>query len=446
MSNSEISIRFSEDELKAYADFIPGEETPFTIDGVRAACEDAGLTDGIRWDVIESAVLYCNEKKLERKNVKIASGIFPVEEIPTFWDLKKRFFETAMGFDPDALKVDFKDISPFAMVKKGELIGNQVKRSPGKEGVSVKGESIPFEKKNVVYFTPGRNTVEKDGNLYAARSGHFEVSGDRSININEVLEIKGNIDYHTGNISFDKDVIIEGLIKDGFKVAAGGNIYCKDIMDASNILCRKDLIMDKGIIGRKKGLVRAGGRIEARFIENCQVESKAGIFIEKDIMNSKVYTLGKLSMGNKGTIVSGEVLAEESVEVYNIGKEGSPDATVKVGFSYIKKRNIDSLKSRMDMLKKKVDKLRKIPDYRKNMQKEILEHQIEDSLIHGGEELKSRYATLYKYMHATVTVNGTVYPGTVIEICGVRYNVKDKKSRVRFFLNKEEMRVETTRA
>ncbi len=58
-------------------------------------------------------------------------------------------------------------------------------------------------------------------------------------------------------------------------------MYCKSNVDATDILCRKNLVVDKGIIGRKEAMVRVGGKITARFIENCHVESKSGIEVEK---------------------------------------------------------------------------------------------------------------------------------------------------------------------
>lgn len=445
MSNCEVKITFSSDEYKAYADFTPssGEGAELSVGYVRSVILEAGIKHGVDWEIVDSTIMYCNLNKKKRAGVKIATGTPPVSEVPDYWNLEEKFFKHAMGFDNEALKVDYKDRSPFIMVKKGELLAKKVRGKKGEEGLTVKKKPLPFKRKKIVQFTPGRNTVEKDDMLIAGTSGRYEVSESRSININDVLHIEGNVDYSTGNISFAKDVIIEGEVKDGFKVAAGGSLYCKSNLDASDILCRKDLTIDKGVIGRGTGLVRAGGKIRARFVENCDIESKEGIEIEKNIMNSKLFTLGHLELGEKGSIVSSKVTAELGVKTYNLGKPGSPNSEISIGFSFIDKRSVDSLTQRVDVLRGKLKTLEKLPDYRKTEKKLELIEQIKGVVAKGELELSEKNKSLYKYPSASLSVYGKVYPGNVISICGVKYSVTQEKQKVKFYLNKESHRIES---
>lgn len=444
MSNCEVKITFSSDEYKAYADFIPssGEGAELSVSYVRSVILEAGLKHGVDWEIVDSTIMYCNLNKKSRTGVKIATGTAPESEVPEYWNLEEKFFKHAMGFDNEALKVDFKDRSPFIMVKKGELLARKVKGKKGVEGISVKKKPLPFKRKKIVQFTPGRNTIEKDDKLIAGTSGRYEVSESRRININDVLHIEGNVDYSTGNISFAKDVIIEGEVKDGFKVAAGGSLYCKSNLDASDILCRKDLTIDKGVIGRGTGIVRAGGKIKARFVENCDIESKEGIEIEKNIMNSKLFTLGYLEIGEKGSIVSSRITAELGVKTYNLGKSGSPNSEVNLGFSFIDQRFVDSLKQRVEVLKSKLETLEKLPEHRKTEKKIALIKQIKEVILKGETELSEKIKSLYKYPSASLSVYGKVYPGNIISICGVKYSVTEEKQKVKFYLNKESHRIE----
>lgn len=444
MSNCEINITFSADDYKAYSDFSPatGEGAELTMLYVQSVLTEAGIKEGLDLTVIKSTIDYCNKSLKPRKGVKIATGKLAVSEVAPHWNLQDKFFREAMGFEDDALKVDFKDVSKFIMVKKGELIAIRDPGRPGVAGISVKGKSIPFKKKKIVQFTNGRNTAELDGRLYAATSGRYEVSESRDIHINDVLHIEGNVDYSTGNISFGKDVIIEGEVKDGFKVAAGGSLYCKSNLDASDILCRKDLTVDQGIIGRGAALIRVGGKIEAKFIENCHVESKAGIKVEKNIMNSRVYSLGHLNLGEKGSIVSSHVYCELGVKVCNIGKDGSPYSEIELGFSFVEKRSIESIRQRVDVLKEKLDHLVSLPEYRKTQKKLDLIKQIEQVAERGQVELNEKQKSLYKYPDASITVTGKIFPGNIISICGVKYSVTEEKKKVRFYLNPESHRVE----
>lgn len=445
MSNCELIITYSEDEYKAYADFIPptGEGGKFTILYVKSVIREAGVIQGIDWDLVNATIEFCNTNKKGKKSLKFATGTLPVSEVPEHWSLEEKFFKNAMGLDVnDELQIDYKEVSKFIMVKKGELLARKDLGRPGEEGKSVKGKILSYKRKKIVQFKNGRNTKEYKGHLYAATSGRYEVSESRDININDVLHIEKNVDYSTGNISFGKDVIIEGEIKDGFKIAAGGSLYCKSNVDATNILCRKDMIADKGIIGRKEALVRVGGKLSARFIENCHVESKAGIEIEKNIMNSKIYTLGHLDLGENGSLVSSHVSAELGIEAKNIGKEGSPNSELEIGFSFVDKRAIDSITQRIEVLKQKYDKLNRLPDYRKTDKKIKLIKQIKEVVAKGESELKEKIKNLYKYPDATVSVSGIIFPGNIISICGAKYSLTEEKRKVKFYLNKESGRIE----
>lgn len=444
MSNCEIKITFSSDEYKAYADFIPasGEGAKLTIGYVKSVISEAGIKYGIDWEIIDSTILFCNNNNKSRSGVKIATGKEPVKELPSYWKLEEKFFHHAIGLDQESLKVDYKERSPFIMVKKGELIARKVAGTKGVPGLSVKNKPIKFKKKKMVQFSPGRNTLEHEGKLLASTSGRYEVSDSRVININDTLHIEGDVDYSTGNISFAKDVIIDGEIKDGFKVAVGGSLYCKSNLDASDILCRKDLIIDKGVIGRGTGLIRAGGKIEARFVENSDIESQTGIIIEKNVMNSKVFTLGYLELGEKGSIVSSHVTAELGVKTFNLGKPGSQNSEIKLGYSFVDKRSLKSLTQRLQVLNTKLEKLKK-PGAKMTDKKQVLIEQINSVISKGEEELKEKERALYKYPTATLSVFGKVYPGNTVTICGVKYSVTEEKQKVKFYLNKESNRIET---
>lgn len=445
MSNCVIKITFSVDDYKAYADFIPAvtNGSELSMSYAKSIIAEAEVKNGIDWEIVQSTIDYCNYSKKNRMEVKIATGKLQLSEVSSHWSLQGKFFKSAMGFDDISQKVDYKEVSNFVLVKKGELIAVRDEGRNGREGLSVKGKNIPFKKKKIVQFTGGRNTTEHEGKLYATTSGRYEVSESRDIHINDILHIKGDVDYSTGNISFGKDVIIEGEVKDGFKVAVGGTLYCKSNLDASDILCRKDLIADYGIIGRGISLVRVGGKIEARFVENCHVESKAGITVEKNIMNSQIYTLGHLFLGDKGAIVSSHIYSELGVRVFNIGKSGSPNTELEIGFSFVDKSVIESITQRIQVLKDKLYKLTRLPEYRKTSKKLDLIKQIEQVVAKGQKELDDKLRNLYKYQDAVVQVFGTIYPGNIISICGVRYSVTIEQHRVKFYLDKESHRIES---
>ena len=218
------------------------------------------------------------------KGVRAAAGLKPVKSVPSYWHLKKRLIALPEA-NLEALSVDYRERSPFFMVKKGEPLAKRVPEEAGKPGRNIGGEILPVVEKDIVQFRPGDNILEKEGILYAACSGRFEIR-ERVMSVNETLDIPGNVDYSTGHIAFPGEVIIHGSVCDGFQVAAGKSIYVKQTMDATRVLARGDLVVEGGVIGRREAQVRVQGRIRAKFIENVSVETHGDITVEKSVMQS----------------------------------------------------------------------------------------------------------------------------------------------------------------
>ena len=61
--------------------------------------------------------------------------------------------------------------------------------------------------------------------------------------------------------------------------------------------------------------------IRAKFIEYGTVESRTGVYVSTSIMTANINTLGSLTMGQKGTVVTSNITAEKGVEVFNLGRE-----------------------------------------------------------------------------------------------------------------------------
>lgn len=435
--------------MEAWGDFYPsfGEGQDMSRAYVDQVIEAAGITVGIQEDAVNEAITRCREQHHRQDHVVIARGSHPKPGVPAHLKLRKRFYEKHQpSRDISILKVDYKKESPFIIVKEGERLGRMVPEVPGEKGQTVTGEELPVDTQEMVPFQPGENVVEKEGRFFAACPGHFELK-DGKFWIHKVLELEGNVDYHTGHISFPGDVVIPGVIKDGFRVAAAGDVFCKDTLDASEVLARGNLIVDQGIIGRgaedgQAGLVRVAGRVETQFIENCRVECKGGLNVVSGIINSKILALGKLEMGEKGQILGGELVIEKGLSCTSIGRPSSPPAVIKCGYSFVEHRRLESMKQRQEVLRKKIEKMKRLIEYRSGRDVVEMKNRMEKALEDLGRQMAEIMERLYAKEKIEIVAEGAVEAGTVIEICHVSYMVKSTQKNVRYFLNKNSGNVE----
>lgn len=442
--NGYVELVISGDEMSAVADFYPptANMKPVDLDDIVTFLEEKKVKTGVDWDAIKEAIFKCNTDRTQVTDVIVARGVKPILEIPEHLVIESELLKGAVDPDFTIQRVDFKEVSPFVLVKAGQLLAKRLPKKAGKMGSSVRGEAISHGIAKVTLLKPWQNTRFEDDCVVAGCDGRFECGPD-SFRVNEVLEISGNIDYRTGHIDFPGDVLIRGEIKDGFKVHSGGSVYCAQTMDASEVISKKDLIVKRGIIGRNKGRISVEGRVEARFIENCYLEAKGEVIIESGILNSAINTRKQITMGKKGIIIGGKLNAQDGVTAVQIGSRMSPRTEIYCGLDYVVKQKLEWIRDKNIELAIKLRQVEnKLQSASQGNEKLLrIREKIKQAISRLNEAASSLLFELDKNEAAGVVVTGTVFPGVYIEICHFSYIVSREMKKVRFRLDKSKGRV-----
>lgn len=440
-NDATLEISFSEHDLEARADLYPplGDGQALTPDYIAAILERLGITYGVRWDAIQEAALECNLNHKLIRNVIVARGEESVEEVHEYFETEAGFREWPPLPDGDVPRIDFREISPFIIVKKGQVLARLRGRVQGHEGVDVHGQAIPMPIRRPLSAKGGTNTVQTADAILAGCDGRL-IEKDAELSVEETLAIQGSVGYKTGHIVFPGDVVIDGTVADGFKVYAGGSIVSKQTVDATDFIAKKDLIVAGGIIGRGRATVRVGGMIRTKFLQNCRVASRGSIFVSSAVINSQVYTLQKLDLGDKGKIIGGEVFAVNGVRSGGVGSEGGQATKIRCGIDFTAQQALERANERMRTLVLRLGKLR---DIRISMEAGEPEQRISQIIARMEEEivkLSNKAAELLGKIdtdeNATVEVTGEIASGTLIEICHVAYFVETALRKQRFRLDK----------
>ena len=433
-----VDIAISDDEMTARAHFSPADQSGelLTPDVVAAAVDAREITVPVDRRAVEEAIFTCNTERRPVRDVIIARGTKPKNEIPPHLrlepDLKPAQHPEASDA-PDATTVDHRAISPFVMVKTDQVLARVVPKTPGVPGTTVFGKQIPFGKHDVSFPRPGANTKWMENTVVAACDGRLVVGPD-SFGVENVLEIGGDVDYHTGHIEFAGDILIHGEIKDGFKVKSGGSIQCMSPIYASEIRCAGDLLTAHGIIGRQAGNLTVGGSANVRFIENCVVRADGPIVVRTAIMNSIVTTKDTVQTGAGGIIIGGKVHAQNGVTAFRIGTAMESRTELYCGIDF-------SIEERLIWIRDKnialATQLKKLESSGKPTPKSDRAAAEIRTLIHRlNESARTLVNKLDQNDEASVTVTGTVHRGVYIEICHVPFIVEREYTGVRFSLDK----------
>lgn len=426
-------IRISEDGMEAVADFYPprGSGEPLSRQWLFEQLAAFNVVKGYDEEAITKALETCN---LERKNalgVKVARGKAPVDEIPERIELEPKFRGSGPKLDQDAIRIDFREISAFVMVAKDETIGRRLPDQPGEEGYDVRGTPKGFGKKQGSAYELGDKVKQVGDEIRADADGRFVCAGKR-LCVEEVLEVREKVDYHTGNIAFPGNILIGGGIEPGFKVFSGASIICKNTIDATDINAKKDLIVQGGIVGRPPARVRVGGRLEARFVENCRIAVREDALVANAVLNSHIYALGKFAMGDKGRISGGEVWATRGFKASILGSPTGLPMSVTCGVDFTIKQKVDFIKERLRVLVAKALRAEGLARTKASPALDAIRREIAAM----QEQLLSNLAILEPQMdscpEATVEVKGEIYPGVTIAICRCAMTVAETLKAMRF--------------
>lgn len=433
---AEVSI--SPDKLSITANFYPPAATGsfLTYPNVVGKLEQNGITAGILHDIIQETIFKTNTTHTPEKNIEIAKGIVPVSEIPEHFVIRKDLVERKPEIDPNALKIDWHAISAFSIVKAREPIARRIEKVPGVLGKNVYGEETPYQVKTMPAFSAGANVIDHEKGLFAGKSGRLSISNDGAITIEEVLLLKKGVDFTTGNITFPGDVILQGKIADGFKVYTGGSLVANDVVDVTEIVCKKDMIVQAGIEGKGRGALRVGGTLSAKYIQNCKVAVRGDITVSGSIVQSKVYSMGFIRMGDSGKLVGCECIVIGGVKAFDIGAPRGTKTYIRCGTNFTIQQELDIANKQLVLFSVK---LQRAEEAYKESPDEKIEHAItaiKQKIAETNTKIMSYLPNIDTNDAAFIEVRGTIYPGTELEICHVPYTVTKLQKQIVFRLDK----------
>ena len=415
-----VDLFLASDEMSLWGTFHPptkSEAHLLTYSEIEDALGNLHIT-GLLQRALQEAIFHCNTEKRIISKVLIAQGKAPKGARPAYLKLEPRLY--AHHFPSEKIAVDFKEYSPFVIVKKGELLARAYPAREGTPGLTVLGKEIPAGKKDVKLLKPGPHTIFIRGKVYAAFAGRFVLEGE-IFDVSDTLEIKEGVDYSTGHIIFPGNISISGIVQNEFKLVSGGSITVKDTLDASEVICKVDLSCHGGIIGKKPGIVRVGRQLNSLFIENAQVEVLGNVQIQRAILHSKIYCQGSFQ-APEAKFVSSYLMSKNSAVLGQLGNEHGA-CHVVVGKDFVINRRLELLREQYQTEEEHLFQLKSRIDPAQGGRFTDYEKQTRDKLAELVEEMNQLTEKLFNPDPVSLTILGEIHPGVLIEMGYAQYPV-----------------------
>jgi uncharacterized protein len=453
-----VRITVTADKMFALMDCASGHGNgiPLNESGVRAELHRQGITFGIDDAFIAEAVNNANSRMEKQENVRVAHGRPPT--LGKAGRVEFTFSTEQIGLDfrilPDG-KIDYRNSKNILMAVKDMLLARIHDPLEGESGVNILGEKVDAEKGKSAFCTAG-NGVRKseDGKeLYAEINGSIILNGTVLEVVNTYV-VNGDVDYSTGNIQFNGNVVINGTIPDGFEVKADGDIVVLNIVESARLEAGRDIIIKGGVQGKGKGLIFAGRDLRVEYAQNARLEAEGNIYIDNFAINSYIFTTKSLIMQNKrGAIIGGEVFAQRGIDVKMLGSETGVKTTVDAGNDYLVMRRLSELDNAINFCKKNVGKIEEslrplftkiksgepLPASMKSMIAKVIEKK--KSLERQQEIMVAKRSDLCGQLQehdaCHIKVSQVCYPDVMIKIKDLKKGITAVRENVRFYEDKK---------
>lgn len=249
---------------------------------------------------------------------------------PCFHGRVKYYFEidyTNPGRVREDGSIDFQDRGDVPYVAEGTLLVRKTPPKTGKPGIDIFGNEIPVKEPLDPAFLTGNGTrLSKDGlEIYAQTGGQPHLDAMGTVTVNQELDIKGDVGFETGNINFNGNVMIRGIVKPGFKVKAV-SLTANEI-EGGIIELTGDLNVSSGIIDAR---IITVGNIHTRFIHNSRVAGFGDFHVQREIMDSRVVLSGGCIVPG-GHIIASEIAAKKGIDAGSVGNISSRPSQLRVG-------------------------------------------------------------------------------------------------------------------
>ncbi len=459
--DGKVKIIVDSNRLAAYLEITPPEENgnPVSFDEVKSRIADLGINSGIDEAAIEDAV----KKQIIYEKILFAQGQEPT--LGTNASLEYKFPTPKERLAPktdDKGNVDYHDLGLIFSVRKGQQLAIKIPPKPGEDGFDVYGNTLLAKPVKDIVLPKGKNVVadQEELMLYAAIDGNVTIVSGK-VSVDPVFELKGNVDFSSGNINFVGNVVVHGMVCAGFKVHAEGDIEVRGLIENAEVVAQGNIQVKGGITG-SSSFIQAGGDIQAKFVENARVIAGQNIFIKEAIIQSQIKAGVCVKVSDKrALIVGGMIQAFKEIESKVIGSQLATQTVLEVGINPLSREEYQNLMRKQETIKKELETIsQSISSFQQSgrslesltdNKKLVLIKQLDDFKNYRQQlsEIETRITALEEEFlegeSSRINAIEVVYPGVRIVIGKSIYIVNDPIKSSSFVLNDGEVRIGSLR-
>lgn len=344
----EVRLVSSPDRMRAYIKLTPGPH----FSGVAAAIlKDVVAAGGVTTGVVDAALsLYAAQQSSPqptqeyyqvargRPMRKGEDGAIEFHVQPT--SMMPRYDETESG------SIDFKQLNLLENCFAGQRVASILPPGPGRPGTDIFGGEIPAQPGKPVSVVTGPGVAASaNGRDFTSEIEGRLVYEKGALSVSPLLEINRDVDYSVGNVDFIGKVVVRGSLLDGFYVNAKQGVEVTGDVGAARITSRGNVKITGGVKGKNAAII-ACRNLAAHYVDDATVEATGDVAVTKEIMNSSVKALGRVSIP-AGSIVGGYVCGFKGVETESVGSEMGVPTRIAAGINWTDENKMAEIRAKI---------------------------------------------------------------------------------------------------
>ncbi len=404
-------VKLSADAMQAHILVQPPNHgIPLTIERASSYLAETGVTAGVDDEALEQALA----PKGWKKPWLVAEGKLPQDGEPGRWDLS--FMKKHVNSGDD--RVDYYSFFSQGNCEKDDVIARKVSATSGVPGFTVEGTSLPAKPGEDADMKAGTNTRMKGNDQIVSTIQGRPVLKKDTLEVNEVLEIDGNVDFGAGNIDFHGDVVVKGSVIDGFTVKSDNDIVVNKAVGNARLEAGGNIVVNAGIVGRSGAYIEVAGDLTVKFIESATVVCHGTITVHSSILHSRIYAKRIVAVEKRGSLVGGRIYARESVSAKVVGAPACTKTLIQIGgdpFLVFEREQLKDLEQKLhdallDGEMEPDSKFKSFEERQENYQAKIEE--IEGKI----QELDKKIAESFQEPSGSLEVAQSYFPGVTVKI------------------------------
>lgn len=375
----------------------------------------------------------------------VAEGIEGIPGTEPFLEVAYRSKQGKNVHTEDEI-VDLRSMQQMDFVKGGQLIAQLSYKNEPVNGRDVFGNpAIPPHGEELV-INAKEGVIEKEPGKFYAEFDGMPVIDENSISLSKVMIHRGDVNLKSGNISFDGPVEILGSIDSGAYVETQSDLKVKGTILGAVVRAKGNIEVSEGINTGKGGVVTAGGKLTAEFIENSRIQCGGSVIAKRAIINSDVIAGENIEVTDRmtGVVAGGNVSCRKNIQTSNLGFKNGALTKLNVGVDWksemavrIRKNRLENINDTMtndrQVLRELVSRpkhqktsklLKRIEYYQKRLVKERV-------LIEKLHKLIAEFQAKLTYNpDSKILVSKTIYANVDIQIGGGPVGIKHDMAAV----------------